>query len=78
MKIVLNCKILTIIAGKENDIIYGLLAGSSVAMASYSGLEKQENQPPVKDDPVSKQPPPIPPIQEKAGRSVVKYLALLH
>ena len=61
----------------ENNI-YGLLAGSSVSLVSYSGLEKHETHPPVKDDPVSKQPQPVPQIQEKAGRSVLKYLTLSH
>lgn len=77
MKTVLDCKILTIIAEKEN-ITYGLFAGSNVALASYSGLEKEETHPPVKDDPDSKQPPPVCPIREKAGRSAVKYMALLY
>ena len=74
------CWIVKVVTGKvvwENNI-YGLLAGSSVSLVSYSGLEKHETHPPVKDDPVSKQPQPVPQIQEKAGRSVLKYLTLSH
>ena len=62
----------------ENNINYGLFAGSSVALASYSGLKKQETHPPVKDDSGPKQSPRVPPIQEKAGMSGLKYLVLLH
>lgn len=61
----------------ENNI-FVLVSDSGVALASYSGLEKQETHHLVKDDPVSEQPPPASEIREKAGRSVLKYLVLLH